>query len=109
MDDPDESLRYMIHHVFLPPRLPKNGDGKRFAVTDRVLLQRVQEALGSFDEFSAAGRDENIMAVRSMIERLIAVTTDEGHISENLLLEALAELSTTGKHYSLATASVLIC
>ncbi|KAJ9131694.1 Phosphate system positive regulatory protein PHO81 [Coniochaeta hoffmannii] len=96
MDDPDESLRYMIHHVFLPPRLPKNGDGKRFAVTDRVLLQRVQEALGSFDEFSAAGRDENIMAVRSMIERLIAVTTDEGHISENLLLEALAELSTTG-------------
>lgn len=97
MSSTDTSLMYMIHHVFLPPKLPKHGDARRFATTDRVLLQSVQDALRSFASFSNAGKDESIRAVDFMIEKMISVTDDDGHIQQELLLDAFVELPNNGK------------
>ncbi len=93
-----DSLIYMIHNVFLPPKLPKTGDGRRFASTDGVLLQCLSETLGSFAKSSTARQNESIRAVQSMVEKLIYVTDDEGHLHQKLLLESFAELSSQGKH-----------
>jgi hypothetical protein len=97
MSAPDTSLMYMIHHVFLPPKLPKHGDARRFAATDRVLLRHVLDALRSFARLSTAGQNESIRAVDSMVEKMISLTDDEGHIQQKLLLEAFTQLPTNGK------------
>lgn len=87
---------YMIHHVFLPPRLPQSGDGWLFGSTDRVLLQFLSETLALFSLFVAPGQNESVLAIKSMIDKLIFITDDKGHIHQNLLLEAFAELSLEG-------------
>lgn len=97
MSVPDASLMYMIHHVFLPPKLPEHGDRRRFAATDRVLLEWVVDTLAHFEGCSAAGQDENIQAVHSMIKKMMFVLNDKGHIDEKLLLEALSRLLSQGK------------
>ncbi|OIW23551.1 hypothetical protein CONLIGDRAFT_693443 [Coniochaeta ligniaria NRRL 30616] len=96
MDTTKESIMYMIYHVFLPPELPQTGDKSRFASTDRVLLQCLSYALDSFKKSSTAGQDVSIQAVQSTVDKLIYVTDDDGHIHQELLLEAFAELSSTG-------------
>ncbi|OIW24951.1 hypothetical protein CONLIGDRAFT_690616 [Coniochaeta ligniaria NRRL 30616] len=96
MSSTDACLLYMIHHVFLPPKLPKHGDARHFATTDRVLLQSVLDALRSFASFSNAGKDESIRAVDFMIEKMISITDDDGHIQQELLLDAFVELPNNG-------------
>lgn len=91
-----EALTYVIHHVFLPPQVPKGAHARHLAL-ERVLLQCVSDALGTFATLSKAPFDGNIQAVQSMILKLIRLTDDEGGIHEKLLLEAFAEVSSKGK------------
>lgn len=100
MGAPGAALMYMIHHVFLPPKLPRHGDDRLFGATDCALLRCASDALLSFAasvSSPTAEQDESVLTVHSMVENIIRITDDEGHLQQKLLLEALAELPIKGE------------
>jgi hypothetical protein len=98
MATPDASFMYMIHHVFLPPKLPNHGDGRGFATTDRVLLRFVDEALSFSETCSATGQDPNVHTVSLMLKQMTSILDKEGVVSEKLLLQALGQLPSQGRN-----------
>lgn len=87
---------YMIHHVFLPPKLPDGGKTRDLATEEQVLLRTVLETLDTFADFSNDNLDNTIKGVHSMIDKLCRLTDDRGGIHEKLLLESFTELSSKG-------------
>jgi hypothetical protein len=96
--NPDiESTLFMIHHVFLPPKLPQEDD---FAPgLDGVLVDTVLKFLGEFNGLNRCNRAT--IAVTSMVENFRAIHHESGVIIEARLQDTLAKLSKDGKsHYS---------
>lgn len=93
---PDKNLLYMIHHVFLPPKLPTTGDDPQAGNKDLSLLQTVKEALQGFQSHSGPGNIETIQAAGSMLEQLIRISDHHGWVQEAELVEAFKMLSSKG-------------
>lgn len=86
----NDTLRYVIHHVFLPPGLPSGDDYE--ATLDSALIELVLKSLMSFrDKISQDGHSAVDVALATM-EKLKRSRNRDGNICETSLLQLLLQL-----------------
>ncbi|KAF1951418.1 hypothetical protein CC80DRAFT_424735 [Byssothecium circinans] len=89
------ALRYLIHHVVLPPKLPQQDDSS--ALREGILLDHTVQALRSLqailrNDYTEAA--EQVGNVVSTIDNLIASRASLGHVSQLRLGELIRGLAT---------------
>jgi hypothetical protein len=89
------ALTYMIHHVFLPPKLPNKDDFN--AEYDTILLDTTISSLLKFKGFIKQDQAVIVDCVIAMITNLRAVRDSNGAVSEEKLADALRDLDKKGK------------
>jgi hypothetical protein len=91
----EQSLLYIINHVFLPPKLPQKDDFNQSMEVD--LLGMVLEALQKFLSFSVSQADADIInQTIGMMKTLVSVLDKTGALLETQLTQAMASLSQNG-------------
>lgn len=90
-----EIVLYLIHHVFLPPKLPQEDDVA--PGLEDALAVMVLDSLQEFDNLH--GHNYDIDAITSMVKDFRTVHDDSGHITQARLEEMLAELSRDGTSF----------
>jgi hypothetical protein len=89
------SVRYLIHHVFLPPEVPQEDD---FAPgLDDVLAELVLKSLREFSGLQDCKIAVDITS--SMVEKFRAIHHESGVIVEARLKNALAQSAKNGKFH----------
>ncbi|KAJ5608777.1 hypothetical protein N7528_009344 [Penicillium herquei] len=97
---PEEShdfFQYILHHVFLPPKLPEGDDYNPLFET--LLLKELVIALQSFTDNSDLYDHRMSDVFKSLIltiNRLIGICGPRGEISEAKLIKAMATLQAKG-------------
>lgn len=89
-----EALRYLFHHVFLPPKLP-NGDD-RSATHDNVLISFIQRSLRLFCGVVELGDQAAVLEVDRMMEAMRKARGHTGVLHEQSLFEELIRLAESG-------------
>lgn len=89
------ALTYIIHHVFLPPKLPNKDDLN--AEYDTILLETTISSLLEFKGFITPDQAVIVDYVIDMITNLRAVRDSNGAVSEEKLADALRDLDKKGK------------
>lgn len=90
-----DTLLFLVHHVFLPPKLPQKDDSA-FGF-DFALLEMVIEALGAFRFFFNGRQLPTIDAMTSMLLNMKAVHTHSTcEILEDELLECFNKVVEQG-------------
>ena len=84
---PLAAIIYMIHHVFLIPKLPQEDDFD--PQHERVLLETTIDALRNFKAAAGYGQQGVIDSVCAMMENLRFVQDYSGAISQSKLESAL--------------------
>ncbi len=86
-----DSVMYMVHHVFLPSKLPQSDD---FLLRhERVFVDTVIDALWMFKDAVESGQRNVIESIAVMIGNLRTLQDDSGAIDEGRLETALQEMS----------------
>ncbi|GLA78843.1 hypothetical protein AtubIFM55763_000735 [Aspergillus tubingensis] len=85
---------YLLHHVFLPPKLPQEDDYN--ASHESALLDGVIDALALFQEYSHGQESEVVDSVKVMLTRLRATRDCHGDVNHVELQKALEELENSG-------------
>ncbi|RDW72793.1 hypothetical protein BP6252_06700 [Coleophoma cylindrospora] len=104
-----DTVLYMIHHVFLPPKLPQKDDFAPWL--DSALADMVLDSLQEFSNLQ--NQNYATGSVASMARNFRAVHNESGHISQARLKETLAALSTdeskvVALHVSAQNAGVIV-
>ncbi|OJK01293.1 hypothetical protein ASPACDRAFT_51200 [Aspergillus aculeatus ATCC 16872] len=86
--------RYLLHHVFLPPKLPQEDDYN--AVHETVMLDSVIDALARFQDYWQGQESEVVVSVKVMLTRLRAMRDCDGDVNHVELRKALGELENSG-------------
>jgi hypothetical protein len=89
-------VRYAVHHIFLPPKLPQSGDDPQAAAHEKVLLGVVLDALQAFRAYVNAGDKIVIDAAHSATRRLRDIRDTHGSANEKGLRDAFHDLAQTG-------------
>ncbi|KKZ67076.1 hypothetical protein EMCG_07247 [[Emmonsia] crescens] len=110
---PFEAIMYLIHHIFLPPKLPNEDDFDSDCET--ALINTTLEALVKFKDVVTYDQNSIIDSVISMVTNLGTVrdsSSVDGSISEEELGAALRDLCNKGGiiplHIRAQNAGVLI-
>lgn len=90
-----EANVYLVHHVFLPPKLPQEDDYD--PEYELVLLEKCIEALEQFKGYVLGLEADSIAAAALMITRLARIFGPHGDVDEKKFRNALAQLYTEGK------------
>ncbi|CAK7212634.1 hypothetical protein SCUCBS95973_001530 [Sporothrix curviconia] len=96
----------LIHHVFLPPKLPDRLEDDAVDI-DTALVSSVGQALHELAD-TVAGRDaaEHVQAAQSMVTRLWRVRDDKtGFLHEEPLCSALFDVFSNGGYLALPIAA----
>ncbi|KIW67539.1 hypothetical protein PV04_06783 [Phialophora macrospora] len=90
------AIKYMIHHMFLPPKLPCEDDSDRSHET--ILLRTTIDALREFKDWVIDDHHGTIDSIIGMVANLRAVsgTDSEGTVNEGQLFSALRDLPEKG-------------
>lgn len=96
----------MIHHVFLPPKLPNKDDFD--AGYDTILLDTMINSLLKFKDLIVQDQATIIDCVIAAIKNLRALRDYNGTVSEAKLADALRDLDKKGKGASPRLATSLI-
>lgn len=88
-------MRYMFHHVFLPPKLPQEDDYN--PEYELALLDSVIQALERFRTCVPVKQDGVFASVIEMVCRLKSQAGFHGDVNEGKLLQNLQKLSHDGK------------
>jgi hypothetical protein len=89
-----EANLYLVHHVFLPPKLPQEDDYK--PEHELVLLEKCIEALQQFKVYVSDSEADSIAAAATMVTRLAQTCGPNGDVDEKELRSALTQLYTDG-------------
>ncbi|KAF7592481.1 hypothetical protein BBP40_000216 [Aspergillus hancockii] len=89
-----EANLYLVHHVFLPPKLPQEDDYK--PEYELVLLEKCIEALQQFKVYVSDSDADSIAAAATMVTRLAQTCGPNGDVDEKELRIALTQLYTEG-------------
>ncbi|KAH1900111.1 hypothetical protein KXV57_008631 [Aspergillus fumigatus] len=89
-----EANVYLVHHVFLPPKLPQEDDYD--PEYELVLLEKCIEALEQFKGYVSGPEADSIAAAALMITRLAQIFGPHGDVDEKKFRNALAQLYTEG-------------
>lgn len=95
---PFEVIMYLIHHIFLPPKLPNEDDFDSDYET--ALLDTTIEALAKFKDVVTYDQNSIIDSVISMVTNLGTVrdsSSVDGSISKEELRAALRDICNKGK------------
>lgn len=90
-----EIADYILHHVFLPPKLPDGADDD--VTYEAFLLDRVIRALRFFKRHVSVDTACIISSATMMICRLKSIYDEFGHLDEIRLKMALAQLHSEGQ------------
>lgn len=88
-------LEYIVHHVFLPPRVPQADDSN---VGEEQKL--VEEWLGALQEFQKLVAEEERLHFQScieMISKMLKMRENNGDLSAKTLDTSLGNLMDGGK------------
>jgi hypothetical protein len=88
-------MKYMFHHVFLPPKLPQEDDYN--PEHELALLDSVIQALERFKTYATEQQDVIFAFVIEMVCRLKSQAGIHGDVNEGKLLQNLHKLSHYGK------------
>ncbi|KAH8807698.1 hypothetical protein F5884DRAFT_880995 [Xylogone sp. PMI_703] len=78
--DSIQSLRYIINHVFLPPKLPHEDDGD--ASSDRVLLEECETALRIFRQHVSRGKQRRLSVCARAFRKMSKMREASGDMAE---------------------------
>ncbi|CAG7991695.1 unnamed protein product [Penicillium nalgiovense] len=92
---PQKAALYLLHHVFLPPRIPQEEDHD--AEHERFLLDNVFEALRRFKDYCIKEYFDILDMIITMTVRLKSVYALDGDVSEVELTKILENLKDKGK------------
>lgn len=87
-------LEYMIHHIFLPPKLPGSDDSNPHH--EKALMKTTIDVLQDFKNLVKEDCDYAVEAVIRTIRSLYITLDSKGHVDEDQLSEALQILPTKG-------------
>lgn len=88
-------MKYMFHHVFLPPKLPQEDDFD--PEHDLALLDSVIHALERFKTYEREQQNRIFAFAIEMLSRLKSQAGIHGDVNEGKLLQNLQKLSLDGK------------
>jgi hypothetical protein len=86
-----KAVLYMVHHVFLPPKLPQKDDFD--AGFDDALLDMLSSSLQAFEHHVD---DKAVRSTRDMISNLRTMRDGSGAMDETKIKEALRGLHEKG-------------
>ncbi|TEY33340.1 hypothetical protein BOTCAL_0677g00030 [Botryotinia calthae] len=90
----EDSLQYIFHHVFLPPKLPHEEDGR--AEHDGVLTQLFHEELKNFNDGLPSQQRPQLTRVIKMVNGIVPrednTTTPSSEIIKNLKTMKLQDI-----------------
>ena len=98
-------LQYAINHVFLPPKLPQNGDDEHAVANEMSLLRIVCTA---FDCFRTHVQPVAVTAVdeaHAAIRQLCSLRDENGGVEAKKLQSMFRNLSEKGMHWKLPSTS----
>jgi hypothetical protein len=83
-------LEYMVHHVFLPPRLPQSDDND--VNKEQQLVERYLSSLQSFQKF--LGQEERLpwQSCIKMVSKMLEMRESNGDLSAAALDLSLENL-----------------
>ncbi|KIW82284.1 hypothetical protein Z517_05311 [Fonsecaea pedrosoi CBS 271.37] len=87
-------LWFMIHHMFLPPKLPSEDDSS--PDHEKALLDTTIAALREFKDLAIEDSNGAVDSVIRMVTSLSAVLDSDGHVNEGKLSDALRDLPEKG-------------
>lgn len=90
-----ETSLYLVHHIFLPPKLPREDDYK--PEYELMLLENCVEALQQFKVYVSDSEADSIAAAVTMVTRLAHICGPNGDVDEKEFRNALTQLYTEGK------------
>ncbi|OKL58449.1 hypothetical protein UA08_06149 [Talaromyces atroroseus] len=85
------AMKYMFHHVFLPPKLPQEDDYN--PEYELALLDSVIQALKMFKTYASEQQDGILASVIEMVARLKRQAGFHGDVNESKLLQNLQNLN----------------
>lgn len=88
-------LKYMFHHVFLPPKLPQRDDSG-FAV-ERRLIERCLTALKSFQKLVAEEEHLPWQSCIKMVSKMLDMRKNNGELSAEAVDKCLENLMDGGR------------
>lgn len=92
-------ILWVIHNVFLPPRLPQVGDGQSTNYkSESLLLSHVQKALERFSGFAGTSHKSPTRLAQFSIESLLDLRDDNGFIDAKRLQRAFNGLQQHGMY-----------
>lgn len=96
---PPSAIWFMIHHIFLPPKVPSEDDSS--PDDENVLLDITIAALQEFKELATEDCNGVVDSVIRMVTSLSTVLDSEGYVNEGKLSSALTDLPVKGGHLRL--------
>jgi hypothetical protein len=93
-----DAIMYIIHHIFLPSKLPQEDDFN--PQHESILLDTTSHALQMFKAAVGYGQQGIIESVIATINNLRIVRDDSGFINEGELQSALRKLPKNGMFFS---------
>jgi hypothetical protein len=97
---PSGAIMYLIHHIFLPPKLPHEDDFD--SKYETILLDTTIDVLLKFKHCVTYDQNGIIDSVIAMVTNLRTVRDSDtvGAVSEGMLRNALRDLCKKGTHMS---------
>lgn len=96
---PSGTMMYLIHHMFLPPKLPHADDYE--SKREVILLETTIDALRKFKDFVAHDQHHIVDSVTAMVTSMKTVhdpSASKGGILQGKLEDALKNLCRQGKY-----------
>lgn len=95
MQAPAQTMEYLYHHVFLPPKLPQHEDFDY--KHEKVLLDVVRDALLALKKCCNAEHYDLLRNMLHMVNKLKGVVDSSGNIIQQELQASLTALLGSGK------------
>jgi hypothetical protein len=89
-----EALQYLIHHVFLPPKLPQKSDTS--SENDRALFEQICAALKAFEEAQWTGDSCSCVSTINMIDNMTESRSPIGILLEDQVDVQLGSMNDRG-------------
>lgn len=93
-----DTTRYLINHIFLPPKLPGEDDYE--PKHEESLLELLSDALSVYKSHIPVDQDDAVNSIISMIDRTKEVCDSHGHVTDSKLKSALHEFCEQGESSS---------
>lgn len=90
-----DAAMYLVHHVFLPPKLPGKDDFN--AAHEALLVKMLRGALSEFEDHSSIDQRSVLSSIAFMLDKTRQVYDSHGHVDESKLKEAFRELREKGQ------------